>query len=92
LITTPAELNAAQTRWVNAGGDLTLFTDAANALDSAICQADVSNALGHDPAFRITVVSTSHPAYERDIFANGQFMMRYTLTEQATDADVAVHP
>lgn len=95
MIITHAELSAAELAW-KSQRDPVLFDDAAAALDNAICQADVRRSLRHDPAFVVTEHSNHSSSASRqvvaDIHANQAFMLRYTLTEHPTRADVAIHP
>ena len=96
VINTPTELNAAETRWKSGPGDPTHFDDAVDALDSAICQADVRNALKHDPVFAVRIHSNQtlvqSQQFVGDILANQALIVRYTLTEYSTYADVEIHP
>lgn len=96
MIITPTELSAAETRWKSGPGAPAHFDDAIAALDNAICQDDVRNALKHDPVFAVQVHSSQAAAQSQqfvgDISANQALIVRYTLTEYSTYADVEIHP
>ena len=97
IITIPA-LARARTTWTGQGHKSQPFDDAAAALDSATCHADVRNVLGRDPSFAVAVRAPQGPRNPsqspivRDILFRQIAMLSYALTEYPTHADVEILP
>jgi len=90
MITTVSTLREARDRWLGAGRDPRLLNMAVTALDAAATNADVVNLLSPRYVIRSLQGTNGDRGQAYEIYADGELLLKYELTEVPPDADVEI--